>query len=567
MRRPILFLIALSLAVFGVIPAASGQEDGPIARDASFAPHAPAFVLGELLVRYDPQVAPVTRTALADRAGASASRPLALEGASLVHVPAGQESEVAQELREQPGVLSVEPNAVRYASLIPNDPIYEDQWHLDQIGMPDAWDLSSASGVTVAVLDTGVAFEDCNVATCGATYTQAPDFGGTTFVDPFDAINDDAHPNDVHGHGTFVASTIAQATNNAIANAGIAFDADIMPVQVLGSSGTGSVASLIDGIGWAKDHGADIINMSLGASGALAIEQAAVDAAVAEGIVVIAAAGNNNASTLECPACYPSAIAAGATRFDETRSYYSNYGTGVQGHTLDLVAPGGDVTVDQNGDTYADGTIAQSFLHFCDGPPINPNVYAICIAQGTSMATPHVAGVAALMLSLSPSMTPQQVRTVLHGTAVDRGPAGYDLEYGHGRLNAAAAVAGSVDATIDADQDGCLGAQELGPDEVAGGRRDPHSFWDFFDTPDETNTRDKVIAGTDFFRLIGRFGSTGSTSIDPLSQPAAPPAYHTAFDRGLSAGPDLWDLNPPDGAVSGTDLFAIISQFTHSCLA
>jgi hypothetical protein len=183
------------------------------------------------------------------------------------------------------------------------------------------------------------------------------------------------------------------------------------------------------------------------------------------------------------------------------------------------------------------------------------------------MSTPHVAGVAALMLSLSPSMTPQQVRTVLHGTAVDRGPAGYDLEYGYGRLNAAAAVTGSVDATLDTDQDGCLGAQELGPDEGSGGRRDPDSFWDFFDTPDPTNTRDKAIAGTDFFRVIGRFGSTGSTGIDPLSQPPAPPAYHTAFDRGPSAGPNSWNLTPADGAVSGTDFFAIISQFTHSCLA
>jgi serine protease len=525
---------------------------------------AQAAVPGELLVRYAPGVSPQARSVAIAEAGATSSRPLALTGASLVRVPVGQEDAIAQELRSEAGVISVEPNAIRYASLIPDDPIFEDQWHLQQIGMIDAWDLATGSGVTVAVLDTGVAYETCDIATCGASYTQAPDFAGTSFVDPYDAVGDDAHPNDVHGHGTFVASTIAQATNNAVANAGIAYDASIMPVQVLGSDGSGSVADLIEGIFWAKDHGADIINMSLGAQGPLEIEQAAVDSAVAAGVVVMAAAGNANSSTLDCPACYPSSIAVGATRFDETRSYYSSYGTGVDGHTLDLVAPGGDINVDQSGDGYADGTIAQSFLHFCSPASIDPNAYAICIAQGTSMATPHVAGVAALMLELSPTLTPDQIRNILHWTAVDRGPSGYDLEYGYGRLDAMTAVEGADGATVDEDLDGCLGIQELGPDPLLGGQRDKDVFWDFFDTPNADNVRDGAVSIPDVFRVIGRFGTTGNPSIDPLSPPPAT-GYHTAFDRGPSSGPHLWNLQPADGTVTATDVFASLVQFGHTC--
>jgi hypothetical protein len=122
----------------------------------------------------------------------------------------------------------------------------------------------------------------------------------------------------------------------------------------------------------------------------------------------------------------------------------------------------------------------------------------------------------------------------------------------------------------DSDNDGCVDGEETPLDsgtEMFGGRRDPLHFWDFFDTPDTSNVRDKAVAGTDFFRILSRFGATGSTGIDPLSAPPPPPAYHTAFDRGLSSGPNAWSLMAADGSVAGTDFFSILAQFGHSCAA
>jgi hypothetical protein len=118
---------------------------------------------------------------------------------------------------------------------------------------------------------------------------------------------------------------------------------------------------------------------------------------------------------------------------------------------------------------------------------------------------------------------------------------------------------------LDFDKDGCIDAKEVGPNQMMGGRRNPQRFWDFFDTPNGSNVRDKAVAGTDFFAILARFGSSGSGSIDPLSAPPAPPAYHTAFDRGASSGPSVWNLTAADGAVSGTDFFAVLAQFGHTC--
>jgi hypothetical protein len=124
-------------------------------------------------------------------------------------------------------------------------------------------------------------------------------------------------------------------------------------------------------------------------------------------------------------------------------------------------------------------------------------------------------------------------------------------------------IANSTD--MDDDNDGCPDTREMGFLQNEGGLRNPHVFWDFFDTPDSVNYRDLAVAGPDFFRVLGRFGSSGSTAIDPLSLPPAAPAYHTAFDRGASAGPFVWNLTAPDGAVAGPDFFAILAQFGHDC--
>ncbi len=441
-----LLLVVGAVLASAASPSALGAQEGIGVRQVQQAVTLPQVKPGELIVGFAPSTSAGARAAAITDAGVALERHLRLPGYSLVRVPAGREQEYSTRLLAMHGVESVEPNLIRRASFDPNDEFYSFQWHFTKIGMPAAWDKSTGTGVTVAVVDTGVAYETCAAATCGTDYFQAPDFVSTTFVSPRDEVSGDAHPNDENGHGTHVASTVAESTNNTTGAAGVAFNASIMPVQVLDENGSGSVADGIDGITWAVNNGANVINLSLGGPGAIAAEEAAIDNAVANGVVVVVAAGNGGGDgigdpTLDCPACYPSSISVGATRFDDTRSPYSNYGDGVDGHTLDLVAPAGDVTVDQNGDTFGDGVLQQTFLHACSlVEPIDFSAFVYCFFTGTSMATPHVAGAAALLLQANPSLNPEEVGACLKDTALDLGAPGVDSEYGHGRIQVSAAL-------------------------------------------------------------------------------------------------------------------------------
>jgi serine protease len=350
-------------------------------------------------------------------------------GYALVRVPLGLEEDSLARLEANPQVELVERNVFRHATFTPNDTYYSYQWHMPQIQMGQAWDVADGSGVVVAVIDTGVAYENY------AGFAQAPDLAGTSFTAGYDFVHNDAHPNDDNGHGTHVAGTIAQTTNNSLGVAGVAYGATIMPIKVLNNAGSGTLDDVVDGITWATDHGADVINLSLGGSAASA-EQTAINYALSNGVVVVAAAGNEGVSSLSCPACYPGVIAVGATDYNRNRAPYSSYGCGQSGHCLDVVAPGGDVTVDLNDDGYADGVLQQTFEDTCSGiePPSDLTTFVYCFFQGTSMATPHVAGAAALLLDDNPSLTRQQVGDCLRDTALDRGAAGYDTVYGHGLI-------------------------------------------------------------------------------------------------------------------------------------
>ena len=576
--------LLLSSNAAGMIwPTAAATRLLPVADQQRAAQqHAPDAIPGELIVRFAPETSAAGRTATVAFAGGVEARRLRVPGYSLVSVPPGREQEFSDRLRALANVESVEPNVIRRASFEPNDPQYDLQWHLAEIGLETAWDKATGAGVTVAVLDTGIAFEDCAAATCGDDYTQAPDFAGTSFGAAWDFSNDDAHPNDENGHGTLVASVIAEATDNGLAVAGAAFDTTIMPVQVLDSFGAGPIVDVANGIIWAVDNGADIINLSLGGEPA-PVEESAIAYALNQGVIVVAASGNGGLDDvgdpeLSCPACYPGVIAVGATGMTQVRAAFSNYGEGLDGHTLDLVAPGVAI-------------VQQSFAHYCSSDPFDLSEFLLCSANGTSMAGPLVAAVAALLLSIDPTFTPQEIGAILRTTATDLGPPGYDLEYGHGLLNAAAAVVqaqGSPPTATptpmhtptptatpcadfdgdtlcdevdpDDDNDGCTDAKELGLDPAAGGQRDPLHFWDFFDI-----NRDGSISILDIFDLLSRFGATGDASIDPLTEPPPPPVYHTRFDRGPQLGTYPWNIGAADGAIAITDVFALLAQFGHSC--
>ena len=330
-----------------------------------------------------------------------------------------------------------EPNYIAHAFLVPNDSYYSLQWHLNNstnggINTESAWNLSQGSGVTVAVIDTGIAYENYTTSN-GKKYYKAPDLASTCFVPGYDFIENDTHPNDDNSHGTHVAGTIAQSTNNGLGTAGVAFSSCLMPVKALNTNGSGTYTQIADAIRYAADNGAKVVNLSLGGSASSQVLLDAVAYAYGKGVTIIAAAGNDGVSTISYPAAYNDyVVAVGATRFDETLAPYSNYGTG-----LDLVAPGGDLSVDQNGDGYGDGVLQNTF----NPTTKNRNSFGYWFFQGTSMATPHVAGVAALVISNGNATTVTDVRKALEETADNLGTAGWDGTYGWGLVNAQAALA------------------------------------------------------------------------------------------------------------------------------
>ncbi len=343
--------------------------------------------------------------------------------------------DVAGTYEKQAIVEYAEPNYVGRAAWSPDDPEYQYQWHLQQINVEDAWDLDSTSpthggdpSVVVAVIDTGVAYEN------RGPYRLAPDLANVNFVQGYDFINNDSHPNDDQAHGTHVCGTIAQSTDNGRGVAGVAFNTSIMPVKVLNSAGYGSYTAIANGIYYATDNGADIINMSLGGQYNSYTLRNACAYAYNHGVTVICAAGNSY--QYGNPPSYPAAydeycIAVGAVRYDRHRSYYSNTGS-----YIDLVAPGGDVRVDQNGDGNPDGVYQQTINPYTR----NPSDLGYWWFQGTSMAAPHVAGTAALIKAEHPTWTPDEIRQALQSTSLDLGSSGRDNVYGWGLIDAAAAI-------------------------------------------------------------------------------------------------------------------------------
>ncbi|ADB33324.1 peptidase S8 and S53 subtilisin kexin sedolisin [Kribbella flavida DSM 17836] len=373
-------------------------------RSAPAAAEVEAYDPHSVLVKFSPKASKSARAnVLAKHNSRQAAAPVTGDYATVTSNAAAPE--LLKKLKAESSVELASLNYIRKSAATPNDEYYGvDQKYLSTIRMPEAWNLSKSAGTqTVAVLDTGV--DGGHPELAGRVYTG------------YNALNPKASANDDEGHGTMVAGIIAANTNNGRGVAGVAWNARILPVKVLNAEGSGSDSSVVAGINWAASHGARVINMSLGGRSYNPVMHDAVKKAVAKGIVVVAASGNEYDSVPEYPAAFPETISVGATDNNGALTTFSSWGDSV-----DLTAPGWNIL-----STGPRALLEPEYLPYLGG-------------SGTSFSAPMVAGVAAMLRNKYPSWTPAQIEARLKSTARDAGPRGIDPYYGAGVLDAANAL-------------------------------------------------------------------------------------------------------------------------------
>ncbi len=496
----IAFLCGLGSMLAFAAPAANGAK--------------PAFAAGHILVAKNPASPDGDfLAAVSAQQGKSLGKLKGLD-VHVVDVPAGNEQAMIAKLERNPHVRFAELDTLVEPSTTPGDPGYPSEWHLPRINGPAAWDMSVGSGITIAILDTGVD---------GAH----PDLAAR-LVPGWNFYDNNGNTSDVYGHGTSVAGVAAAAMNNGIGVVGVAGNANIMPVRISDPSGYALWSTVAQGLTWAADRGARVANISYAVAGSNTVISAA-NYFRSKGGVVAVSAGNTGAAASTSPT--NSMFVVAATDANDLRAGFSTYGD-----VVNIAAPGVSIYTTANGGSYR-------------------------YASGTSFSSPIVAGAAALVLSLRPDYTPAQVDAALKVTAVDLGSPGADIYFGAGRVDAAAAVlhaaapvsgdssppsvaitsptggsaAGTVSVAVSASDDVGVTRVELRVNGsiVASGNNSPFQFaWNSAALPDGTATL-----------TAAAYDAAGNSALSPAV------AVNVANKATDTTAPSLSILSPSNGAT------------------
>ncbi len=410
-------------------------------------------------------------------------------------------NKLAAKLRKNHIVELAQPNYVYQTFGRPNDPLYYRQWQLNKTNAEQAWNVTKGKpAVTIAVLDTGV---DVNHPDLKNNIVP-----GTNTVNPLKSVRDD------DGHGTHVAGIIAATANNGLGVSGVASNCKIMPVKVFDYWG-GSDVSVADGLIWAADHGAKVVNMSFGSGYKSSLLGEAIEYAKKKGVVMVAAAGNWASEEISYPAALSDVIAVSATDENDKLASFSSYGP-----EIDICAPGDKVF-----STFWDSHKGSSY----------------CDMSGTSMASPMVAGLAGLLLSNNPKLNDESVRQIIESSAKDLGDKGWDPKYGHGRIDIYKALTTSF-AKIDANNNSQKTAVRLNSGQVASQKIDygADEDWYTISVPDkaslaiELQPAGKVTPGLEIYDSEGeKIESFNVLESDEKDEPSEGDYYLGDYSWGV----------------------------------
>ncbi|MGH3085910.1 MAG: S8 family serine peptidase [Rubrobacteraceae bacterium] len=422
-RHTTVLLLAFAAACLLALAAARGASGQPGEGAVDEDPGGDPYAAGELIVTYKEDIQDTPVRSLASSVESTVEKSIPAIDSQLFDFPdikqeSSQEErerlleEKKQELERDPSVESVDYNYIKQLDAAPNDPRFDEQWHLKRVAAPVAWDETTGTGATIAVVDTGIDRDHPDLVgkidrTCDATNANEDNQ-----MDP-EACEEGVNANDTDGHGTHVAGIAAAATNNGLGVAGTCPDCRLIAAKAENDDGVITLFAVNAAVVWAADRGADVINMSYSGSPAADSEREALEFAHGAGAVLVASAGNDDQKRPVYPAGYDNVISVAATTKKDERASYSNFGP-----TIDLSAPGGS------------GGKSTSILSTV------PENYGY--KNGTSMSAPIVSGVAGLLSSQG--LSNEEIRARIESTATDLGPRGRDNRFGHGRIDAAAAV-------------------------------------------------------------------------------------------------------------------------------